>query len=130
MVPTFIRSAARAAGVAAIAIALHTGGLEGQVAPTLPSDTLGGRKLPPEANVPRRVVAPTLPSDTLRAGGVRCPEPLGARIVPSTPRAPEARRDTVSADTAATDPCPARPDSVPAERAGGASLTTPTRGSR
>jgi hypothetical protein len=38
--------------------------LSAQVAPTLPRDTLGGRKLPPEANVPRGVAAPTLPQDT------------------------------------------------------------------
>lgn len=36
-----------------------------QVAPTLPRDTLFGKKLPPEANVPRSAVAPTLPGDTL-----------------------------------------------------------------
>lgn len=125
-----IRDAARTAGMAAIAVALNAGGIEGQVAPTLPSDTLGGRKLPPEANVPRGVVALTLPSDTLRAGGVRCPEPLGARIVPSTPRPPEAKRDTVAADTAATDPCPAMPDSAPAESAASAPVLTPKRGTR
>ena len=130
MARTFIRYAGRAAGMAVIALALHAGGLEGQVAPTLPSDTLGGRKLPPEANVPRGVVAPTLPSDTLRAGGVRCPEPLGARIVPSTPRPPEAARDTAAPDTAAAGPCPALPDSAPAESAAGAPVLSPKRGSR
>jgi hypothetical protein len=73
------------------------------VAPTLPSDTLGGRKLPAEANVPRTVVAPTLPRDTLAApvtGGADSITPP----VPTTPR-PAVPQDTMRAadSTAARD---------------------------
>ena len=83
-----------------------------QVAPTLPRDTLGGRKLPPEANVPRGVVAPTLPRDTL--GGARLPASATVvrSSVPTTPSDSQnarsqdsvaAARDTLARDTVARD---------------------------
>jgi hypothetical protein len=97
--------------------------LAGQVAPTLPRDTLGGRKLPAEANVPRGVVAPTLPRDTL--GGARLP-PTANVVRSSVPETPSdtlnarsrdsvaAARDTV-ADTARTAR-PARRPALPRRR--------------
>ncbi|HEX6643299.1 MAG TPA: hypothetical protein VF037_01395 [Gemmatimonadales bacterium] len=95
-----LRMLIRAVPAALLALALQAGASAAQVAPTLPSDTLQGRKLPPEANVPRQVIAPTLPSDTLRGAGP-CPAELAVRPVPSTPRPPAAPRDTAAApDTA------------------------------
>ncbi len=85
-----LRLIARSAGAALIALAADTAGASAQVAPTLPSDTLQGRKLPPEANVPRQVIAPTLPSDTLEAAERLCTQPMGPRPVASTPRPPVA----------------------------------------
>ena len=47
------------------------GSISAQVAPTLPHDTLFGKPLPPEADLPHRgAVAPTLPRDTLGYGVV------------------------------------------------------------
>ena len=99
----------------ALLLALATliaGPLAAQVAPTLPRDTLGGRKLPPEANVPRGVVAPTLPRDTL--GGARLPASANAvrSSVPTTPSDSQnarsedsvaAARDTVARDSVRRD---------------------------
>jgi hypothetical protein len=92
----------RAVPAALLALVLQSGAAAAQVAPTLPSDTLQGRKLPPEANVPRQVIAPTLPSDTLRAAERLCPPELAVRPVPTTPRPPAGARDTVAADSAVT----------------------------
>ncbi len=99
-----------------------------QVAPTLPRDTLGGRKLPPEANVPRGVVAPTLPRDTL--GGARLPASANVvrSSVPTTPSDSEnarsrdsvaaartaVARDSVSRDSVADTVRVARPAKRPA----------------
>jgi hypothetical protein len=85
--------------------------LAAQVAPTLPRDTLGGRKLPPEANVPRGVVAPTLPRDTL--GGQVLP-PTAEVVRSSVPTTPSdtlnARsRDSVAAARSPADTTPAAP---------------------
>ncbi|HEU4830388.1 MAG TPA: hypothetical protein VFT04_14435 [Gemmatimonadales bacterium] len=115
------RLIARTAAMAVIAFAAHSATAAAQVAPTLPSDTLQGRKLPPEANVPRQVIAPTLPSDTLKAAERLCTEPMGPRPVASTPRPPAAPADTiaVAADTTSI-PCrvpPVSPDSAaPAQK--------------
>jgi len=105
------RLIARSAAAALFVLAAHSATAAAQVAPTLPSDTLQGRKLPPEANVPRQVIAPTLPSDTLKAAERRCTE-LAQRPVASTPRLP-ARTDTIAAasDTTAA-PCPVAPAST------------------
>jgi hypothetical protein len=103
------RVMARAAGAALIALAAHTGTAGAQVAPTLPSDTLQGRKLPPEANVPRQVIAPTLPSDTLEAAERLCTRPLGPRPVASTPRPPVAS-DTIAAADTTSSPCGPAPE--------------------
>jgi hypothetical protein len=98
--------------------ALVTAPLAAQVAPTLPRDTLGGRKLPPEANVPRGVVAPTLPRDTL--GGAQLP-PTANVVRSSVPTMPSdsanARsEDSVAAarDSAADSARAARPANRPA----------------
>ena len=115
----------------ALLLALATlvaGPVAAQVAPTLPRDTLGGRKLPPEANVPRGVVAPTLPRDTL--GGARLPASANAvrSSVPTTPSDSQnarsedsvaAARDTVAPDSVTRDSVadtvrPARPLKRPA----------------
>jgi hypothetical protein len=117
------RLIARSAAAALFALAIHVATAAAQVAPTLPSDTLQGRKLPPEANVPRQVIAPTLPSDTLKAAERLCTEPLGPRPVASTPRLP-ARTDTLAAGTDTTttavtsSPCRMAP--APADSAAGA----------
>ena len=92
-----------------------TAPLAAQVAPTLPRDTLGGQKLPPEANVPRGVVAPTLPRDTL--GGRTLP-PTAEVVRSSAPTTPSdtlnARsRDSVAAAKQPADTLPAVP---PAKR--------------
>lgn len=80
--------------------------LQGQVAPTLPSDTLGGRKLPPESSVPRGIVAPTLPSDTQRAGACLGKDTLVVALVPNTPRLGDDPSDsTVSRGYTAQAPC-------------------------
>lgn len=102
------RLIARSAGALLIALAAHSANAAAQVAPTLPSDTLQGRKLPPEANVPRRVIAPTLPSDTLEAAERLCTEPLGPRPVATTPRRPPAPSDTIAVDTTSS-PCRVAP---------------------
>ena len=92
--------------------ALTAAPVAAQVAPTLPRDTLGGRKLPPEANVPRGVVAPTLPRDTL--GGARLPPSANVvrSSVPTTPSDSQnarsqdsvaAARDTVARDSVRRD---------------------------
>jgi hypothetical protein len=111
-----LRLIARSAAGALIALAAHSTAVSAQVAPTLPSDTLQGRKLPPEANVPRQVIAPTLPSDTLKAAERLCTEAMGSRPVASTPRPPAGRSDTLAAATDTTDaPCrmaPAPSDSA------------------
>jgi hypothetical protein len=106
------RLIARSAAAALFVLAAHSATAAAQVAPTLPSDTLQGRKLPPEANVPRQVIAPTLPSDTLKAAERRCTETLAQRPVASTPRLP-ARTDTIAAasDTTAA-PCRVAPAST------------------
>ena len=109
-----VRLIARSAGALLVAFAAFSAPLAAQVAPTLPSDTLQGRKLPPEANVPRQVIAPTLPTDTLEAAKPLCTEPLGRRAVATTPRPPASPGDTVAADTTSA-PCrvsPAKADSV------------------
>ncbi len=62
--------------------------LAAQVAPTLPRDTLFGRKLPPESSVPRGVVAPTLPRDT-----------LGGRQLPPTANVPRGQTPTFPSDS-------------------------------
>ena len=85
------------------------GALGAQVAPTLPSDTLGGKRLPPESSVPRGIVAPTLPSDTLRAGACLEKDTLVVAMAPTTPRldvdsADSADSTLVSVDSAAA-PC-------------------------
>ena len=77
--------------------------LAGQIAPTLPSDTLGGRKLAPEANVPSGIVAPTLPSDTLMAGACLRSDTITARIVQSTPRRRDPADTTNATALAAAD---------------------------
>ena len=84
----------------ALLVAASGSAAAAQVAPTLPSDTLGGRRLPAEANVPRTVVAPTLPRDTLAApvtGGTDSITPP----VPTTPRLPAPSDTTPAADSAA-----------------------------
>lgn len=73
--------------------------LAAQVAPTLPRDTLGGRKLPPEANVPRGIVAPTLPRDTL--GGAKLP-PSANVVRSSVPETPSDTLNARSRDSVAT----------------------------
>ena len=89
----------RSAAAAVFALGVLCASASAQVAPTLPSDTLQGRKLPPEANIPRQVIAPTLPSDTLKAAERLCAESMGATPVASTPRLPAARSDPAVADT-------------------------------
>ena len=114
------RLIARSASAAAVALAAHAAAAGAQVAPTLPSDTLQGRKLPPEANVPRQVIAPTLPTDTLKAAERLCTQPIGPRPVATTPRPPAAAAETATpTDTLAaadgTSPCgiaPAAGDSA------------------
>jgi len=92
---------------ALVALALSAAPMAGQIAPTLPSDTLGGRKLAPEANVPSGIVAPTLPSDTLMAGACLRTDTITARIVQSTPRQRRDPPDTTSATAlAAADSTP------------------------
>lgn len=85
--------------------------LAAQVAPTLPRDTLGGRKLPPEANVPRGVVAPTLPRDTL--GGQVLP-PTAEVVKSSVPTTPSDTLNARSRDSVAAARLPA--DTTPAAR--------------
>ena len=86
-----------------------------QVAPTLPSDTLAGRRLPPEANVPRGVIAPTLPSDTLATPGDRGRDSSITRPVPSTPRLPAPADSTARDSTAVRDSAaPRAPQAQPA----------------
>lgn len=115
-----VRLFARSATAALIALAAHSAAVSAQVAPTLPSDTLQGRKLPPEANVPRQVIAPTLPSDTLKAAERLCTEAIASRPVASTPRPPAGRSDTLAAPTDTTSaPCrmaPATSDSTAPSR--------------
>jgi len=90
-----------------------------QVAPTLPSDTLGGRRLPAEANVPRAVVAPTLPRDTLSTPVAGTADSI-TPPVPTTPRTPlpadstTASDSTAARDSAAPRPPQARPVPQPA----------------
>ena len=82
-----------------IVLAVFVGGpVAAQVAPTLPRDTLGGRKLPPEANVPRGVVAPTLPRDTL--AGARLP-PSANVVRSSVPTTPSDSQNARSQDSVA-----------------------------
>jgi hypothetical protein len=103
--------------------ALAAGPVAAQVAPTLPRDTLGGRRLPPEANVPRGVVAPTLPRDTL--GGARLPASANVvrSSVPTTPSDSEnarsrdsvaAARDSLTGDSVTDTVRTARPVKRPA----------------
>ena len=96
-------------------VALGAAPLPGQVAPTLPRDTLGGRKLPPEANVPRGVVAPTLPRDTL--GGQTLP-PTANVVRSSVPTTPSDTLNARSRDSvaAATPPADTTPAARPAKR--------------
>jgi hypothetical protein len=84
--------------------ALAAAPLAAQVAPTLPRDTLGGRKLPPEANVPRGVVAPTLPRDTL--GGRTLP-PTAEVVRSSVPTTPSDTLNARSRDSVAATKQPA-----------------------
>ena len=94
--------------------------LSAQVAPTLPSDTLGGRKLPPESSVPRGIVAPTLPSDTLRAGACLEKDTLVVALAPTTPRLGDERPDsTVTTPDSAAAPC--ANGSIPRQRKRGSS---------
>lgn len=88
---------------ALVVLALAATPAGAQVAPTLPSDTLGGRKLAPEANVPSGIVAPTLPSDTLKAGACLRNDTITARIVQSTPKRQRDPSDTSAAALAAVD---------------------------
>jgi hypothetical protein len=104
------RLIARPAGAALVLLAAHAAAAGAQVAPTLPSDTLQGRKLPPEANVPRQVIAPTLPSDTLKAAERLCTPPIGPRPVATTPRPPVAGDTAAAADTTSS-PCRMTPAS-------------------
>jgi hypothetical protein len=105
------RQIARSAGAALVAVAAHAAAAGAQVAPTLPSDTLQGRKLPPEANVPRQVIAPTLPSDTLKAAERLCTQPTGPRPVATTPR-PPAGSDTLAVADTTSSPCRMPPEST------------------
>ena len=86
-----------------VALALSAAPAAAQIAPTLPSDTLGGRKLAPEANVPSGIVAPTLPSDTLQAGACLRKDSLTAKIVQSTPTRQRDPSDTTTVTLAAAD---------------------------
>lgn len=105
------RLIARSAGAVLVMLAAQAAAAGAQVAPTLPSDTLQGRKLPPEANVPRQVIAPTLPSDTLKAAERLCTQPIGPRPVATTPRPPVAA-DTVEARDTTSSPCRTAPASI------------------
>ena len=116
------RPIARSAGAALVALAAHAAAAGAQVAPTLPSDTLQGRKLPPEANVPRQVIAPTLPSDTLKAAERLCPPPIGPRPVATTPRPPVSGDSVAAADTTSS-PC----RTAPAQRDTAKALKEETR---
>ena len=78
------------------ALALAAAPAAAQIAPTLPSDTLGGKRLAPEANVPSGIVAPTLPSDTLDAGACLRRDTIAVRIVQSTPRREREANDTTA----------------------------------
>ena len=89
--------------MAFVALALSSAPAAAQIAPTLPSDTLGGRKLAPEANVPSGIVAPTLPSDTLQAGACLRKDTLTTRIVQSTPTKQRDPSDTTTVALAASD---------------------------
>ena len=88
---------------ALVVLALSAVSAAAQIAPTLPSDTLGGRKLAPEANVPSGIVAPTLPSDTLKAGACLRTDSITARIVQSTPNRQRDPSDTSATALAAAD---------------------------
>lgn len=81
---------ARRIAPALVILAALAAPLAAQVAPTLPRDTLFGRKLPPESSVPRGAVAPTLPRDT-----------LGGRALPPTTSVPRRQTPTFPSDSLA-----------------------------
>ncbi|HLS46895.1 MAG TPA: hypothetical protein VK012_00120 [Gemmatimonadales bacterium] len=120
----------RALAFAAVPAVLHASVAAAQVAPTLPSDTLQGRKLPPEANVPRQVIAPTLPSDTLFGSTDPCDPPARPQVVASTPRPPGVLPDTArdvarpaaGDSAAAAGPCQVVFPALPPEPGAGDSM--------